>query len=109
MSGINFPMHNIHQQITSALDLIVQVSQFKDGSVKLTSITEISGMEADEVMLTDLFRYKQAGVDATGKPIGSLNPTGIRPLFSARLEANGFKLSAETFGTNLQELFLSES
>jgi pilus assembly protein CpaF len=104
MSGVNLPMQVIHEQITFALDLILQVSQLKDGSLKLTTITEISGMESEKIILTDLFRFKAGNVDAAGK----LAPTGIRPLFASRLEANGFKLNADAFGTNLQGLFLNE-
>jgi Flp pilus assembly protein, ATPase CpaF len=108
MSGTPLPVALIHEQIAAAIDLLLQVSQNKDGSMKLSTVTEISGMEAEEIILTDLFRYKTSGMDAAGKQTGTLTPTGIRPLFAARLEANGFKLSSEAFGMNLLDLFLNE-
>jgi len=108
MTGVNLPMRVIHEQIASAVDLIIQVSSFKDGSRRITSITEISGMESENVILTDIFRFEQTGIDTHGRVSGYLKPTGIRPLFTSRLEANGLKLSSEVFGTNLADFYRNE-
>ena len=98
MSGLDMPLKVIREQIASAVDLIVQQSRLKDGSRKVTYITEVAGMEGDTVVMTDIFRFEQSGIDENGKIIGELKPTGIRPLFGERLAASGFKLSAEMFG-----------
>ncbi|HEX2996195.1 MAG TPA: CpaF family protein [Anaerolineales bacterium] len=104
MSGIDLPVKVVRQQIASAIDLIVQQSRLKDGSRKVTAITEVSGMEGDMIVMTDIFRFEQSGVDKDGKIIGEMRPTGIRPLFTPRLEAAGFKLGPEVFGANLGEI-----
>lgn len=104
MSGMDLPVKVIREQIASAVDLIVQQTRFGDGSRKVTSITEIAGMEGDTVVLTDIFSFTQTGVGKDGKVIGELKPTGIRPLFGPRLEAAGFKLKPEIFGASIAEI-----
>lgn len=101
MSGMDLPLKVVRQQISSAVDLIVQQTRLKDGQRKVTSITEVAGMEGDVVVLTDIFKFIQTGVSADGKVIGELNATGIRPIFTPRLEAAGYKLSAEVFAPKL--------
>lgn len=96
MAGMDLPLKVVRQQISSAIDLIVQQTRLKDGNRKVTAITEVAGMEGDVVVLTDIFKFNQTGV-ADGKVLGELVPTGIRPLFSPRLEAAGYKLGAEIF------------
>lgn len=103
MAGMEMPLKVIRTQIASAIDLIVQLSRLKDGSRKVTAITEVVGMEGDTVVLTDIFKYEQTGIGQDGKVLGELKPTGMRPLFTPRLEANGFKLGADIFGANLSE------
>jgi pilus assembly protein CpaF len=98
MAGMDLPLKIVRQQISSAVDLIVQIARLRDGTRKLTAITEVAGMEGDVVTLTDIFKYNQTGVDTQGRIIGLVKPTGIRPLFGPRLEAAGYKLSAEIFG-----------
>jgi pilus assembly protein CpaF len=98
MSGVEIPLKVVRQQIASAIDLIIQVSREKDGSRKITAITEVVGMEGETVVLTDIFKFERKGVAADGKVLGQLKPTGIRPQFSARLEALGYRLGAEIFG-----------
>ncbi|MGB8980240.1 MAG: CpaF family protein [Anaerolineales bacterium] len=100
MSGMDLPLKVVRQQISSAVDLIVQQTRLKDGSRKVTSITEVCGMEGETVVMTDIFKFEQTGVGKEGKIIGELKPTGIRPIFSPRLEAAGFKLGAEVFMTS---------
>ncbi len=98
MSGLEMPLKVIREQIASAVDLIVQQSRLKDGTRKVTFITEVAGMEGDTVVMTDIFRFDQTGIDSDGQIIGELKPTGIRPLFSDRLIAAGFNLTPQVFG-----------
>ncbi|MBM3150770.1 MAG: CpaF family protein [Chloroflexi bacterium] len=104
MAGMDLPVKVIRQQIASAVDIIVQQTRLKDGSRKVTAITEVAGMEGDTVVLTDIFKYEQTGVDADGKALGELKPTGIRPLFGPRLEVAGFKLGPEVFGASIADV-----
>ena len=97
MAGVDLPARAIKEQIASALDVIVQISRLKDGSRKITNITEVQGLEGEAVVLQDVFIFEQtAYVD--GKVIGKLRPTGIRPKFSEKFEAAGIKLPPGVFG-----------
>jgi pilus assembly protein CpaF len=98
MSGMDLPIRVIREQIASAVDVIVQQSRFADGTRKVTYITEVSGMEGDTIVMTDVFKFKQQGI-ADDKILGELSPTGIRPLFSEKLKAAGFDLGPELFRT----------
>ncbi len=104
MAGLEMPLKVIREQIASAVDLIVQQSRLRDGSRKVTSITEVVGMEGDTVVMTEIFRFTQTGMTTEGKILGELKPTGIRPLFMPRLEAAGFKLGPQVFGVNMGEM-----
>ncbi len=104
MAGMDLPVKVIRQQISAAVDLIIQQTRLKDGSRKVTAITEVAGMEGDTIVLTDIFKFEQTGLSTDGKVIGVLKPTGIRPLFTPRLEAAGFKLPPEIFGANLGDM-----
>jgi len=104
MAGMELPLKVVRQQISSAVDLIVQQTRLKDGARKVTAVTEVAGMEGDTVVLTDVFRFEQTGIAEGGKVLGELKATGIRPLFSPRLEAAGFKLGAEIFGNTIAEM-----
>lgn len=104
MSGVEFPIKTIRQQMASAIDLIVQTTRLKDGTRKVTAITEVAGMEGDTVVLSDIFKFEQTGTSTNGQVLGELKPTGLRPLFMNRLEMAGFKLGPEVFGANLGEL-----
>jgi pilus assembly protein CpaF len=97
MSGMDLPLKVVRQQISSAVDLIVQQTRLKDGSRKVIAITEVAGMEGETVVLTDVFKFEQSGLGEGGKILGELRATGIRPIFGPRLEASGFKLSGEMF------------
>ena len=97
MSGMDLPLKVVRQQISSAVDLIIQQSRLKDGSRKVTAVTEVVGMEGETVVLTDIFKFDATGVGENGKIIGELKATGIRPIFSPRLESAGFKLSGDIF------------
>ncbi len=101
MAGLDMPLLAIRKQIAASVNLIVHLARFSDGSRKMTHITELSGMEGEVVTLTDIFKFDQSGVTPEGKIIGQLRPTGMRPLFTPRLEASGFKLGGEIFGAGL--------
>ena len=98
MAGLDMPLKVIREQIASAVDLIVQQPRLRDGTRKVTYISEVAGMEGDTVVMTDIFKFEQTAIGEDGKVIGELKPTGIRPLFSERLQAAGFKLSPQMFG-----------
>ncbi|MHB8087119.1 MAG: CpaF family protein [Anaerolineaceae bacterium] len=104
MAGMELPLRVVREQIASAVDLVVQLSRLKDGSRRVTYITEVSGMEGDTVVMTDIFKFEQTGITEDGKIIGELKPSGIRPLFTPRLEANGFRLGPEVFGVNYSNM-----
>jgi pilus assembly protein CpaF len=97
MAGMDLPLKVVRQQISSAIDLIIQQSRLTDGSRKVTAITEVVGMEGETVVLTDVFKFEQTGMGEGGKILGELRATGIRPVFGPRLEAAGFKLAADIF------------
>ncbi|MGD0004576.1 MAG: CpaF family protein [Anaerolineaceae bacterium] len=104
MAGIELPVKVLREQVASAIDLIIHESRLRGGARKITSITEVSGMEGDAIIMTEIFRYEQKGVSKEGAAIGELKPTGIRPLFTPKLEAAGFKLPPEVFGANLTDM-----
>ncbi len=97
MAGMELPLKVVRTQISSAIDLIIQQTRLKDGKRKVTAITEVAGMEGDVVVLTDIFKFNQTGVTQDGQVLGEMQPTGIRPNFTPRLEAAGFRLGAEIF------------
>jgi pilus assembly protein CpaF len=104
MAGLELPIRVAREQIASAIDVIVQQTRLRDGSRKVTQITEVAGLEGDTVVLSDIFKFDQTGVSLDGIILGELKPTGIRPLFSSRLEIAGFKLKPEVFGANVAEI-----
>jgi pilus assembly protein CpaF len=107
MAGMELPLKVIRQQISSAVDLVVQQSRLKDGSRKITSITEVAGMEGEMIVMSEIFQFQQTGIGDEGKILGDHKATGIRPMFIPRLEAAGFKLGPEVFGANLGEVLSS--
>jgi pilus assembly protein CpaF len=107
MSGMDLPLKVIREQIASAVDLIIQQTRLKDGSRKVTSVTEVSGMEGNTVVMTEIFRFEQTGINPEGKVLGNLIPTGIRPFFTTQLEQNGFKLGPEIFGASMASILQS--
>lgn len=97
MAGIDLPINAIRRQASSALDLIIYLNRFPDGTRKCTQITEVVGMEGDIITLTDLFTFQQTGVDEKGRPKGQFRSTGLRPMFSPKLEAVGYRLEQHLF------------
>ena len=99
MAGMDLPVRAIREQIASALDLIVHLSRLRDGSRRITHVTEVHGMEGQIVTLQDVFTFDySAGLDADGRFLGSAKPTGIRPRFTDRLKDYGIPIPAIVFG-----------
>ena len=97
---MDLPDRAVREQIASALDVIVHLSRFRDGSRRVTHVTEVVGMEGAVVTLQDVFAFDYtAGIGDDGRHRGSLGPTGIRPAFADRLADLGVTLAAGTFGT----------
>ncbi len=97
MAGMDLPVRAIREQISSAIDLIVQQSRLRDGSRKITHITEVLGMEGDVIVLQDIYRFEQTGVDKNGKVQGFFRATGIRPHFTEKILAAGLSLPENLF------------
>ena len=98
MTGYQLPLRAIREQIASAVDLIVHTARLKDGSRKVVNITEVYGIEDDEILTQDIFVFEQTGVDEDGKIVGELKPTGIRPAFMPQFARNGIALPPGEFG-----------
>jgi pilus assembly protein CpaF len=98
MAGMDLPLRAIREQIASAVDLIVHQNRLKDGSRKITNITEVQGMEGDVIVMQDIFVFEQTGV-VEGKIQGRLRPTGIRPKFVEKFEVAGINLPPNVFGS----------
>jgi pilus assembly protein CpaF len=97
MAGTNLPQRAMRDQIASALDVIVQVQRLADGTRRVTSIVEVTGMEGDVVTTQEVFRYRRKGISPDGKIIGQFEATGIRPLFADRLLVSGVELPRGLF------------
>jgi pilus assembly protein CpaF len=97
MAGMELPHRAIREQIAAALDMIVQLERMRDGSRKVINITEVEGMEGDVIVMTDIFKFEQAGIE-DGRIIGRLRSTGIRPKFMHKIEASGIHLPPTIFG-----------
>ena len=92
MTGMRLSDRAMRQQVASALDLVVQVARLSDGTRRVTSISEITGMEGETITMQEIFQYERTGVDSQGQVIGRFRPTGIRPRFAERLKACGMTL-----------------
>ncbi len=97
MAGMELPIKAMRQQISSAVDLIIQANRLQGGPRKITSITEVMNMEQDVIIMQDIFRFKQLGIDQNGRAFGQFEATGVRPTFITRLEASGIKLPSNLF------------
>jgi len=97
MAGMDLPVRAIREQVASAIDLVAHKERMKDGTRKITRITEVSGMEGDVITMTDVFQFEQSGYE-DGKVIGRLRPTGLRPKFIDKIEVAGIHLPATIFG-----------
>ena len=97
MSNLNIPEKAVRQQTASAINLIVQVTRLSDGTRKVTSITEVTGMEGEMVTMQDIFVFERTGLRRDGKVCGHFRATGIRPKCSERLASFGLHLPADMF------------
>jgi pilus assembly protein CpaF len=104
MAGMELPVRAIREQVSSAIDLIVHQERMRDGSRKITFITEVSGMEGDVITTTDLFIFEQTGLE-NGKVLGHMRPTGLRPKFMEKIEAAGIHLPPSIFGAGLRQRY----
>ncbi len=98
MTGYELPLRAIREQIASAVDVIVHTARLKDGSRKIVNITEVSGIEDDEILTQDIFVFEQTGISPEGKVIGELKPTGVRPSFMGVFKGAGIELPKGEFG-----------
>ena len=97
MANLNIPERAVRQQISSAINLIVQISRQSDGTRRVTGITELTGMEGDVITMQDIFLFERTGIGADGKVLGRFRATGIRPKCSDKLAVAGIKLGADMF------------
>lgn len=97
MSGMDLPLRAIRSQVSSAVDIVVQISRFRDGSRKVTNISEVTGMEGEIITMQDLFNFKQTGTDEEGKIIGEFKSTGIRPYCLEKIQLNGGKVNPDIY------------
>lgn len=97
MSGINYPIRTIREQLSSALDVLIHLKRMAGGGRKIVKIVEITTMEGDTICLHDIFCFNQAGVDDTGKACGQFEACGVRPLLLDRLKAKGVEMPHDLF------------
>ena len=105
MAGFELPVKAIRQQVSSALDIIVQLDRLDDGTRHVTEIAEVQRMEGDAITLQKLFEFHIERIEADRKVVGKLVPTGLRPTFLAKFERHGIELPADTFGTPFDAAF----
>lgn len=104
MAGMDLPARAIREQVSSAIDLIIHEERLRDGTRKVVSVSEVTGMEGDVITMTDVFIFEQSGFEG-GKVIGRLRPTGLRPKFMDKIEASGIHLPASIFGIGERRRF----
>lgn len=97
MGGFEMPIKAMRQQIASAIDVIIQANRLQGGPRKVTTVTEVLNMEQDVIIMQDIFRFKQLGIDQNGRAFGQFESTGVRPSFVGRLESKGIKLPSNLF------------
>jgi pilus assembly protein CpaF len=97
MSGLELPERATREQIASAIQVVIQVVRFSDGSRKIASISEITGMEGDTIVMQDIFVYKRKGVASDGTILGNFSATGVRPRFLDKFKVSGIDVSGHTF------------
>jgi pilus assembly protein CpaF len=97
MTGLDIPQRAARQQISSAIDVVIQLARLSDGTRRLISLEEITGMEAEVVTMQEIFKLERYGVDEDGKVLADLVPTGLRPRFADKLRLSGIELPADLF------------
>ena len=98
MAGLDLPLRAIREQMVSALQVVVQIARMPDGSRKIITIAEITGMEGQVVTMQDIYRFEKRGIDTEGRIVGDFRPTGIRPQFVERFALAGIELPQDVFG-----------
>jgi len=102
MANLNIPERAVRHQIVSAIHAVIQVARLSDGTRRVITISEISGMEGDIISLQDIFVFERSGMDENGRVRGAFTPSGIRPLFAERLAAAGYRLRPGLFETRME-------
>jgi pilus assembly protein CpaF len=97
MGGFELPVKALRQQIASAVDLIIQANRLQGGPRKVTCICEVIGMEQEIIVMQDIFKFQQLGIDQNGRSFGQFMATGVRPTFMHKLEAAGIRLAGNLF------------
>jgi pilus assembly protein CpaF len=97
MGGLTLPPKAMRQQISSAINVVLQISRLSDGKRKITSVQELTGMEGDIITMHEIFGFNQTGVDANGAVRGQFRASGIRPKFMDRIRAYGVKINESLF------------
>jgi pilus assembly protein CpaF len=97
MAGFQLPPRAVKEQIASAINVVVQVARLSDGARRVTSISEITGMEESVITMQEIFTFERQGIDEQGKVVGRFRSTGIRPRFADRLRVSGIVLPIEMF------------
>jgi pilus assembly protein CpaF len=101
MAGMDLPHRAIREQISSAVDLVIHQDRMRDGTRKITSISEVQGMEGNVITMSEIFRFEQTGLE-NGKVIGRLRPTGLRPKFSFKIQEAGIMLPPSVYGIGMR-------
>jgi pilus assembly protein CpaF len=96
-AGTNLPTKAVREQISSAVQVIVQVSRQADGSRRVMSVTEVTGMEGDTISAQEIFRFRRMGLSPEGRVLGKFEASGVRPTFAEKLRAAGVELPASLF------------
>jgi len=97
MSGMDLPSRAIREQISSAVDIIIHESRLSDGSRKVVAISEVTGLEGSQIVMQDIFAFRQSGVGAQGRIVGEFRPTGAMPTFYDTLAGRGFSVDPRMF------------
>ena len=97
MTGLELPKLAVRQQIASAIHLVIQQARLNDGTRRVTSVQEITGMEGDTISMQEIFTFEREGIDADGRVIAQLVPTGLRPSFVDKLAADGIEFPEGVF------------
>jgi len=102
MANANMGVRAIRQQVSSAVDLFVQIARFSDGTRRISAVTECVGMEGETVTMQDIFTFEKTGVTENGRVTGRFRASGVRPKFYERLTTAGIQLPASVFQTTVE-------
>lgn len=102
MSNLNIPERSVRHQMASAINVVVQCARLSDGTRKVVSISEITGMEENIISMHEIFAFQRRGIGPGGKVIGTFRPTGIRPKFLEQLRVSGITVPMHLFETSME-------